>query len=72
MLTFEGKFSTSRVMIDEVEEGCIKQIIQFINHKDPKVIEEAIKPTAKILDKVKPIINIKDDTKDKRRKKKKG
>jgi len=29
-------------------------------YKDPKIIEEAIEPTARILDRVVPVLNIKD------------
>jgi tRNA-splicing ligase RtcB (3'-phosphate/5'-hydroxy nucleic acid ligase) len=59
-----GVYSTSicRATLDEAPDA----------YKDSEIIEKAIEPTVKILDKVKPIISIKDDTEDKRRKKKKG
>lgn len=41
---------TSYVPVDEVKEA----------YKDPKVIEEAIEPTAEIIDRVIPIMNMKD------------
>ena len=40
---------TSAVPVDEVKEA----------YKDPKIIEEAIEPTATILDRIKPVINLK-------------
>lgn len=40
---------TSAVPVDEVKEA----------YKDPKIIEEAIEPTAIILDRIKPVINLK-------------
>ena len=42
---------TSVVPVDEVKEA----------YKDPKIIEEAIAPTAEILDKIVPIMNMKED-----------
>jgi len=42
---------TSVVPVDEVKEA----------YKDPKVIEEAIKPTVKIIDRLTPIMNLKAD-----------
>lgn len=44
---------TSVVPVDEVKEA----------YKDPKVIEEAIKPTVKIIDRLIPIMNLKDGDK---------
>lgn len=41
---------TSAVPVDEVKEA----------YKDPKIIEEAIEPTAEIIDRVIPIMNLKD------------
>jgi RNA-splicing ligase RtcB len=41
---------TSAVPTDEVKEA----------YKDPKIIEEAIEPTAAIIDRIKPVINLKD------------
>jgi len=41
---------TSAVPVDEVKEA----------YKDPKIIEEAIEPTAKIIDRIIPIMNMKD------------
>ena len=40
---------TSAVPVDEVKEA----------YKDPKIIEESIKPTVKIIDRLTPIINLK-------------
>jgi tRNA-splicing ligase RtcB (3'-phosphate/5'-hydroxy nucleic acid ligase) len=40
---------TSAVPVDEVKEA----------YKDPKIIENAIEPTAKIIDRVIPILNLK-------------
>ena len=45
---------TSVVPVDEVKEA----------YKDPKIIEEAIGPTATILDRIRPIINMKEGDKD--------
>ena len=47
---------TSAVPVDEVKEA----------YKDPKIIEEAIEPTATILDRIKPVINLKSKTDDRR------
>jgi RNA-splicing ligase RtcB len=32
MFTINGKFTTAKVMIDDVEEECVKQIVGFVNH----------------------------------------
>ena len=32
MITIPGKYTTAKVMIDNIEEGCISQITTFINH----------------------------------------
>lgn len=32
MFEIKGKYTTAKVMIDEVEESCIAQIIQMVNH----------------------------------------
>lgn len=32
MLTFEGKYTSAKVMIDNLEDGCSDQIIEFLNH----------------------------------------
>jgi len=45
----ESDIYTSAVPVDEIKEV----------YKDPKVIEEAIEPTAKILNRVKPFMNLK-------------
>jgi RNA-splicing ligase RtcB len=61
MKRMEGKgIYTSCIPVDEVKEA----------YKDPKVIEEAIEPTADIIDRVIPIMNFKEkNRKDRRRKK---
>ena len=51
---------TSCIPVDEVKEA----------YKDPKVIEEAIGPTAEIIDRVIPIMNFKEKNRKDRRKKK--
>ena len=32
MITYKGKYTNAKVMIDDVEETCATQITQFINH----------------------------------------
>jgi RNA-splicing ligase RtcB len=32
MITLPGKYTTAKIMIDDIEPGCMAQIIQFINH----------------------------------------
>ncbi|KKM68952.1 hypothetical protein LCGC14_1455750 [marine sediment metagenome] len=32
MIVYEGKYTDAKVMIDDIEETCAAQIIQFINH----------------------------------------
>ena len=32
MFEIKGKYTTAKVMIDELEEGCVGQITQFVNH----------------------------------------
>src|SRR4030042_1452448 len=32
MITLPGKYTTAKIMIDNIEESCMSQIIQFINH----------------------------------------
>jgi len=50
----EKGIHTSTVPADEVKEA----------YKDPKMIEEAIEPTAEIINRVKPILNLKDGKED--------
>jgi tRNA-splicing ligase RtcB len=33
MLTYQGKYTTANVMIDEIDETTVKQIYQFLNHE---------------------------------------
>jgi len=33
MIEVKGKYTTAKIMIDNVEESCIKQIYEFINHQ---------------------------------------
>ena len=61
--TMKGVFSTS-VVASNLDESPMA-------YKDSKVIEEAIEPTAIILDKIKPVMNLKDNTTDKRERKRK-
>ena len=32
MFTINGKYTTAKIMIDDVEESCIAQITGFVNH----------------------------------------
>jgi len=32
MITFSGKYTNANVMLDEIDESCANQIVQFINH----------------------------------------
>lgn len=32
MITFKGKYTQAKVMIDQIDESCSSQITQFINH----------------------------------------
>lgn len=32
MIELKGKYTTANIMIDDIEEACMSQIIQFINH----------------------------------------
>ena len=32
MIEIKGKYTTAKVMIDEVEETCVSQIYSFVNH----------------------------------------
>ena len=54
---------TSAVPVDEVKEA----------YKDPKIIEEAIKPTVEIMDRIIPVMNLKDNdsTMDRKKRRKK-
>ena len=32
MIEVNGKYTTAKIMIDEVEETCMSQVVQFVNH----------------------------------------
>lgn len=32
MFEIKGKYTTAKVMIDELEESCVGQITSFVNH----------------------------------------
>jgi len=32
MFTVSGKYTTAKIMIDDVEETCVSQIHHFVNH----------------------------------------
>ncbi len=44
MLEYKGKYSTARVMIDNIEDECVRQIYEFINHpaftNDPVIMPD--------------------------------
>jgi len=69
---FSRTYAKQVITLEEMKEGMAKQDVYSTSltkntideakgaYKDPKMIEEAIKPTAIIIERVKPLINIKD------------